>query len=1543
MQTLAAPSELSISNTEDNYDGDYTLSWNNRTGAQGYVIAATKDGVGHGGAYGLVTYVAAEAGATTDISSAELNVAYPAQDYTEPGDYVYSVIPCTALGGNCGTAAAASITVRGLAAPAGLSISNTLNNYNGDYTLSWNHSTGAHGYRISASRDGTAYGDTDGFVTYREAVAGVSPEISSAALTAVYPDKDYTDPGVYVFSVTACTAQTDGVCGTAATASITVEELPAPANLSISNAANNTDGVYTLSWDNVAAAHGYVVGALKDGVGHGGAYGFVTYVPRESGAQTNITSAELDTAQAPLLYTDTGAYEFLVFACTAQTGGACSDASRTSIRVYSEISNGFSAASATLPTAVTNASASAESDKVGASAGQFRVNESGAATYTMPLTLLPGTAGVEPPLSFNYNSQGGSGPMGRGWSIGGLSAIVRCRQTLHQDQKAMPITWTADDRFCLDGQRLVLDDPTNGTYGAVGTVYRTELDSFAKVTSDGGSAGNPNYFKVERKDRSVSYYGATPQTSDDTDAKLVNSSTIPQTYRWALKKFSDSVGNPIWYIYANDTHGQRIEEVRYAYGATENKPGAGYQAAVTFAYADTARTDAAKAYIAGHGFVNDKLLTKVTVKSGPELTATEIRHYQLSYQADNTVTEDKVTRLAKIEECKDTTCYLDTEFTWPDPVSPFPAGSPAATSSFTLTDSDNRVLLNYELADINGDGAADIVWQAFELDQNGADTDHELRFVLSKGGKLVEGAFSGGGSRIILEENYADTTPGASRMAVLDYNADGRQDVAVFHHGNGVWHIFPSTYVAGIAGGWRLSTTPVITSVTDEHVTFADIDSDGLVDAVRATAAVAATEATKTTAASPATPAGLAVRYLRRRNPATLPATEQARAYHFARETTLPYMTRANETTETADGVSLLSPNSDTILQPAGDFNGDGKSELYMHFKTVLQVEPEPPHRLTNTRLINRLVTLDSAGNARTLISSHFTSGISNYTADGLVFGDINGDGLTDLLYVPAQRHSRDGIPVTTARQVKYWINTGAANTDGYDLDTLLASAPTISLPWDTTATSWNRHPPPRLVDMNRDGLLDLVWHDTGANAFKVAYWNGPTAMFGAAQALFSTPITSHPEKHTHLLLDRDGDGWMDRLHLNLESVSKTLKAYASANQGAASSVITGITNGLDAVTTIDYATLSDTDVYERLGFGLTAQKALFCLPLIAGGSCDTITYEAPNLAKFYTKLNGAWTGEDILGNNAAGTAKQSPVLELIGPMPVVKKVTGSAPGWGLASTGASDNSNDASAESSISYRYGQAKIQASGRGFLGFERLKTIDEQTKVTTTTQYRQDFPYIGRPLSTEVRTEGGKLLRKSTSTWKLQRPASPTVASMATTARDDGTAKLGALRPVLSKTEESRYALDTTSTPATQTALSKVVTTNTHDAFGNLNKIVTETRLADDSLVASQTTTNEYHDTGFGTEDENRRAGRLTKSTVVTDRPGIGANTRIATFDYYDSGDTRGLLQTETVQPGTHEQLVTTHTYDSRGNTEKVASVGKGGQGRNHGYPGALHRV
>src|SRR5690606_26355592 len=111
----------------------------------------------------------------------------------------------------------------------------------------------------------------------------------------------------------------------------------------------------------------------------------------------------------------------------------------------------------------------------GTVAGEFRVNESGAATYNIAINMPDGVAGVKPQVNIGYSSQAGNGLLGKGWNMGGLSGISRCRRTLSQDGIASPITWTANDRFCLDGQRLML---TSGTYGMPGSIYKTEIESF---------------------------------------------------------------------------------------------------------------------------------------------------------------------------------------------------------------------------------------------------------------------------------------------------------------------------------------------------------------------------------------------------------------------------------------------------------------------------------------------------------------------------------------------------------------------------------------------------------------------------------------------------------------------------------------------------------------------------------------------------------------------------------------------------------------------------------------------------------------------------------------------------------------------------------------------------------------------------------------------------------------------------------------------------------------------------------------------------------
>ena len=108
--------------------------------------------------------------------------------------------------------------------------------------------------------------------------------------------------------------------------------------------------------------------------------------------------------------------------------------------------------------------------------GSLSVDGVGQATYSIPIEIPPGTAGWVPHISLNYQSRGGDGPLGMGWSIGGLSKITRCPQTYAQDNSAQHpvigvgvVNNNTTDRLCLDGQRLMV---VNGqSYGTSGAIY----------------------------------------------------------------------------------------------------------------------------------------------------------------------------------------------------------------------------------------------------------------------------------------------------------------------------------------------------------------------------------------------------------------------------------------------------------------------------------------------------------------------------------------------------------------------------------------------------------------------------------------------------------------------------------------------------------------------------------------------------------------------------------------------------------------------------------------------------------------------------------------------------------------------------------------------------------------------------------------------------------------------------------------------------------------------------------------------------------------
>ena len=248
---------------------------------------------------------------------------------------------------------------------------------------------------------------------------------------------------------------------------------------------------------------------------------------------------------------------------------------------------------------------------VGAINGEAGVSGTGAMNYSVPIMLPSGTNGLIPSLSIAYNSQGENDILGVGWSLNGFSEITVVPTTWYQDGTVETVKLDGTDKFALDGNRL---HAVSGTYGANGSVYSTENESYYKITAFGGSTG-PDWFKVETKDGKTMEFG----NSSDSKIKAQNTNAF---ISWKLNKIYDTYGNYVQFVYRNENNDCRIDKIYFTGNSTQNI--APYNR-VEFEY--KTRNDINTRYIVGKSFNMNTLLSKIKIFSEGEI----FKSYEFTY------------------------------------------------------------------------------------------------------------------------------------------------------------------------------------------------------------------------------------------------------------------------------------------------------------------------------------------------------------------------------------------------------------------------------------------------------------------------------------------------------------------------------------------------------------------------------------------------------------------------------------------------------------------------------------------------------------------------------------------------------------------------------------------------------------------------------------------------------------------------------------------------------------------------------------------------
>lgn len=168
----------------------------------------------------------------------------------------------------------------------------------------------------------------------------------------------------------------------------------------------------------------------------------------------------------------------------------------------------------------------------------------GTGNFTVPITLTAGRNGLTPQLRLGFSTGAGNGPFGLGWNLS-VPGIAR------RTEKGVP-RYGADDVFVLSGTEDLVETARDAQAGT--THYRPRTEGlFARITHHASSDGG--HWIVQTKDGLSSVYGSprqAPTAATDPRAVIADPENASHIFAWRLTETSDPLGNRIVYDYRRD-------------------------------------------------------------------------------------------------------------------------------------------------------------------------------------------------------------------------------------------------------------------------------------------------------------------------------------------------------------------------------------------------------------------------------------------------------------------------------------------------------------------------------------------------------------------------------------------------------------------------------------------------------------------------------------------------------------------------------------------------------------------------------------------------------------------------------------------------------------------------------------------------------------------------------------------------------------------------------------------------------------------------------